>query len=167
MLISMRLVSPRTARDGCSAGNLAIKLLRTFTMQVEALHRYRGKGQQKVTVEHVHVNAGGQAIVGTVHPPDVKKKWNERDAPREITQGQDCGARTRSGNPCRSPAVRGKRRCRMHGGAAGSGAPMRNKNALRHGHYSAEAIAQRRELAELIRQSRATLAEGEAEIAIQ
>jgi glucans biosynthesis protein len=70
-----------------------------------------------------------------------------------------CGARTRSGNPCRSPAVRGKRRCRMHGGAAGSGAPMGNKNALRHGHYSAEAIAQRRELAELIRQSRATLAE--------
>ena len=38
-----------------------------------------------------------------------------------------------SGNPCRSPAVRGKRRCRMHGGAAGSGAPMGNKNALRHG----------------------------------
>ena len=50
-------------------------------MQVEALHRYRGKGQQKVTVEHVHVNAGGQAIVGTVHPPDVKKKWKEPDAP--------------------------------------------------------------------------------------
>ena len=47
----------------------------------------------------------------------------------------------------------------MHGGAAGSGAPMGNKNALRHGHYSAEVIAQRRELAELIRQSRATLAE--------
>jgi hypothetical protein len=38
-------------------------------------------------------------------------------------------------------------------------APMGNKNALRHGHYSAEVIAQRRELAELIRQSRATLAE--------
>jgi hypothetical protein len=32
-----------------SNGNLAIKLLRTFTMQVEALQRYRGKGQQKVT----------------------------------------------------------------------------------------------------------------------
>jgi hypothetical protein len=45
---------------------LAIKLLRTFTMQLEALQRYRGKGQQKVTVEHVNVNAGGQAIVGTV-----------------------------------------------------------------------------------------------------
>jgi hypothetical protein len=33
-----------------------------------------------------------------------------------------CGAKTRSGKPCRSPAVAGKRRCRMHGGAPGSGA---------------------------------------------
>lgn len=44
----------------------ATKLLRTFTAQIETLNRYRGKGQQKVVVEHVHVNAGGQAIVGTV-----------------------------------------------------------------------------------------------------
>src|SRR5439155_9936835 len=29
-------------------------------------------------------------------------------------QAPRCGARTRSGNPCRSRAVRGKRRCRMH-----------------------------------------------------
>jgi hypothetical protein len=43
-----------------------VKLLRTYTMQVEALQRYRGKGQQKVTVEHVHVHSGGQAIVGAV-----------------------------------------------------------------------------------------------------
>ena len=84
-----RLKGSDTVPQQDSNGNLAIKLLRTFTMQVEALHRYRGKGQQKVTVEHVHVNAGGQAIVGTVHPPDVKKKWKEPDAPREITQGQD------------------------------------------------------------------------------
>jgi hypothetical protein len=47
----------------------------------------------------------------------------------------------------------------MHGGAAGCGARIGNTNALRHGQYSAEAIARRRGLAELIRQSRATLAE--------
>jgi len=47
----------------------------------------------------------------------------------------------------------------MHGGAAGSGAPIGNKNALRHGHYTAEAIAERRGLAALIRLSRATLAD--------
>jgi hypothetical protein len=42
------------------------KLARTFTTQMEALNRYRGKGQQKMTVEHVHVHEGGQAIVGNV-----------------------------------------------------------------------------------------------------
>jgi hypothetical protein len=47
-------------------GHLANKLLRTYVAQVEALQRYRGKGQQKVTVEHVHVHRGGQAIVGHV-----------------------------------------------------------------------------------------------------
>jgi hypothetical protein len=57
-----------------SNGNLAVKLLRTFTMQIEALQRYRGKGQQKVTVEHVHINAGGQAIVGTVHPTSASRE---------------------------------------------------------------------------------------------
>ena len=44
------------------------KLSRTYTAQVEALARYRGKGQQKMIVEHVHVHAGGQAIVGNVAP---------------------------------------------------------------------------------------------------
>jgi glucans biosynthesis protein len=47
----------------------------------------------------------------------------------------------------------------MHGGAAGSGAPIGNKDALRHGRYTADAIARRRELSELIRMSRAILAE--------
>ena len=44
----------------------AAKFTRTFTAQMEALNRYRGKGQQKMTVEHVHVHQGGQAIVGPV-----------------------------------------------------------------------------------------------------
>ena len=44
----------------------ANKLSRTYAALVEALNRHRGKGQQKVTVEHVHVHAGGQAIVGAV-----------------------------------------------------------------------------------------------------
>jgi hypothetical protein len=36
---------------------------------LDALNRHRGKGQQKVTVEHVHVHSGGQAVVGTVESP--------------------------------------------------------------------------------------------------
>jgi hypothetical protein len=38
------------------------------------------------------------------------------------------GARTRSGSACRSPAVRGRGRCRMHGGAKGSGGPLGERN---------------------------------------
>jgi hypothetical protein len=65
----------------------------------------------------------------------------------------------RSGKPCRSPAVDGKKRCRRHGGAPGSGAPRGSKNAVKHGLYTREAIAQRRQLAELIRQSRELVSE--------
>ena len=42
------------------------KLARTFAMQVEPLKRYRTGGEQKVTVQHVSVGDGGQAIVGNV-----------------------------------------------------------------------------------------------------
>jgi hypothetical protein len=47
-----------------------------------------------------------------------------------------CGAKTRSGEECRSPAVSGKKRCRMHGGAQGSGAPVGNQNALKSGQFT-------------------------------
>jgi len=43
------------------------RLSRTYTAQVDALKRYRSGGQQRMTVEHVHVHEGGQAIVGTVN----------------------------------------------------------------------------------------------------
>ena len=44
----------------------ANKLSRTWATLLESLNRHRGKGQQKVTVEHVHVHAGGQAMVGSI-----------------------------------------------------------------------------------------------------
>jgi hypothetical protein len=46
--------------------NYSSKLMRTFTNQIATLDKHRGKGQQKMTVEHVHVNEGGQAIIGNV-----------------------------------------------------------------------------------------------------
>jgi len=49
--------------------NYANKLSRTWTTLLSALNKHRGKGQQKVTVEHVHVHAGGQAVVGNVERP--------------------------------------------------------------------------------------------------
>ncbi len=46
--------------------NCAAKMARMFLDQMEQLRRYRGGHQQKMTIEHVHVNEGGQAIVGNV-----------------------------------------------------------------------------------------------------
>jgi len=65
----------------------------------------------------------------------------------------NCRARTRAGTPCQSPAMRNGR-CRMHGGKA-PGAPKGNKNAVRHGRYSADAIEHRREIAALLRAMKA------------
>jgi len=70
--------------------------------------------------------------------------WSFMNAPR-------CGAKTRKGTPCKSPAMKNGR-CRMHGGAS-TGAPKGNKNAFKHGRYSAEAVAERRAVRELVRAS--------------
>jgi uncharacterized protein YjcR len=65
-----------------------------------------------------------------------------------------CGAKTRSGGACRSPAVHGKKRCRMHGGARGSGAPRANRNARKHGLFTRDAIAERRQVQALLSDAR-------------
>ena len=97
-----RFKGAETIHQQDSNGNLAVKLLRIFTLQIEALQRYRGKGQQKVTVEHVHVNTGGQAIVGVVHAPTVNAgKSDQTDAMREIADAPDTPLRC--SNPERRP----------------------------------------------------------------
>lgn len=68
-----------------------------------------------------------------------------------------CGAKTRAGGSCRAPAMRGKRRCRMHGGAPGSGAPRGNRNARRHGVFTGEAIAERERIGDLLGEARKLL----------
>ena len=46
--------------------NAITKLSNIFIQQVNLMHKLQGKGQQKVTVEHVHINDGGKAIIGNV-----------------------------------------------------------------------------------------------------
>ena len=77
--------------------NQANKLCRSFAALFEALDRHRGKGQQRITVEHVNVHAGGQAIVGAVTPgvPSHQKMQEQSNATREITH--------EPGVPMRSP----------------------------------------------------------------
>jgi hypothetical protein len=60
------MITGQTFEGTESNVNHATKMTRTYAAQMEALKRYRTGGQQKVTVEHVHVNEGGQAIVGVI-----------------------------------------------------------------------------------------------------
>src|SRR5258708_28879875 len=72
-----------------------------------------------------------------------------------------CKARTRRGTECQQAAVRGKARCRMHGGAKGSGAPKGERNgAWRGGGSTNEAKGLRREVAALLRGARAVIRRG-------
>jgi hypothetical protein len=73
----------------------------------------------------------------------------------DMHQAPRCLARTRRGNPCQSPAMKNGR-CRMHGGPS-PGAQKGNQNAVKHGRYTADAIARRREIASLIRAARQLL----------
>jgi hypothetical protein len=53
----------------------ATRLMRLFIEQLEAMAKLKGKaGQQKVTVEYVHVHSGGQAIVGSVETTSRKRR---------------------------------------------------------------------------------------------
>jgi hypothetical protein len=66
-----------------------------------------------------------------------------------VAQAARCGAKTRSGAPCKSAPVTGRRRCQMHGGANGSGAPKRERNGnYKHGRYTKEVTSTRRWLRE-------------------
>jgi glucans biosynthesis protein len=72
-----------------------------------------------------------------------------------MLESRECGAKTRKGAPCRSPGMPNGR-CRMHGGKS-PGAPKGNKNAWKHGYYSAESIAMRRALRALLISARETI----------
>jgi hypothetical protein len=60
--------------------------------------------------------------------------------------GLRCGAHARTtGQPCKAPAVTGKQRCRMHGGAKGSGGPRGEANGnYRAGQFTKEMLAGRK-----------------------
>jgi hypothetical protein len=58
---------PRKGRSGEPVSEAKFPANReknTYATLLEGLNRHRGKGQQKVTVEHVHVHSGGRAVVG-------------------------------------------------------------------------------------------------------
>jgi hypothetical protein len=76
--------------------------------------------------------------------------------PPQLRSAARCGAKTRSGKPCQAPVVAGRTRCRMHGGAKGSGGPrgMRNGN-YKHGRHTAESRARAKWLRDTTREIQA------------
>ena len=110
--------------------NQANKLARTYATLIEALNRHRGKGQQKVTVEHVHVHAGGQAVVGMVEAPGGGDASEIRGttpceancpctAARDAEPGQGAGARA------------GRQRCRTAVAECMAGCPQAPQRVTR------------------------------------
>src|SRR4051812_27714900 len=70
--------------------NAAGKLSRTYATLLEALDRHRGKGQpQVVRVERVTVEAGGQAIVGTVTQGGSGAHNESEDQPRALAHAPE------------------------------------------------------------------------------
>jgi hypothetical protein len=66
--------------------NSAERAFRTFATQMSALKAYRSKGEQKMTVQHVHVAEGGQAIVGNVNatPEGVGARKKVEEQPHAL-----------------------------------------------------------------------------------
>jgi hypothetical protein len=79
----------------------ASKLSRTYATLLEALNRHRGKGAQKVTVEHVHVHKGGQAIVGNVESPGGGFSSKSEEQPHALAHAP--GTPMPSADPPREP----------------------------------------------------------------
>ena len=61
-----------TERRIAAFGSAAARLMRTFAMQVEVQRRLRHGGHQYMRIEHVHVNDGGQAVIGNVKRADTQ-----------------------------------------------------------------------------------------------
>ena len=101
MTFARRLGNVETLEQQDSAERAFNKLARTFAMQLEALKRYRSGGEQKVTVQHVTVSDGGQAIVGHVtqsaRPSQPAPAVARPHAVRASADAADPRGRTRAG----------------------------------------------------------------------
>jgi hypothetical protein len=111
MTFARRLAQVEDIPRQDSAERAFNKLTRTFATQMEALKRYRTGGEQKVTVQHVSVSEGGQAIVGNV-----------TQAPREAARDKAASSPPALPNAQQSPMpVLGER--------AASPVPLKRKSA--------------------------------------
>jgi hypothetical protein len=92
--------------------------------------------------------------------PHAKRRgWlKNNNPPGDLRNAQRCGAKTRQGTPCKGPAMKNGR-CRMHGGKSTGprtpeGLEKCRKANWKHGEFSRESIAMRRNINSLLRESR-------------
>jgi hypothetical protein len=111
MTFARRLAQVEEIPQQDSAERAFNKLTRTFATQMEALKRYRTGGEQKVTVQHVSVSEGGQAIVGNV-----------TQAPRETARDKAASSPPALPNVQQSPMP-------ILGERASSPVPLKRKSA--------------------------------------
>jgi len=148
---------------------VAGKLARTYAMQTDNLNRMRGKGRstrQKIIVthdkhihqhHHQHIHMEGAADFGrqACEPSTASGGQNNRSPPRKHAGSAALPGSDASGSSCQCPATKGRNRCRLHGGAAGSGAPRGEANgSYAHGGWTSEAVEFRRTAANLMRDLR-------------
>ena len=117
----------------------------------------RGVGEIIKTMNEPHANRKKKPI--------LLKNGNPQGNPMNALR---CGAKTRKQTPCRAPAM-ANGRCRMHGGKSTGprtpkGLERSRKANFKHGHYSAESIAVRRYMSQLLRESRKTIGQVEKNV---
>jgi hypothetical protein len=146
----------QTSEGRSEALTQANKLSRTYTSLLESLNRHRGKGQQKMTVEHVRVYEGGQAIVGQIGGEagggvQVKSRVQPHASIPFSAQPE-----MRSKDPQRQlvPAGGHAKRALPNARRTVTRRTKGNKNRRVHGRYSAESIERRRAISALLRSAR-------------
>ena len=92
-------------------------------------------------------------------PSHAKRRgWLKNDnPPGDFSKAPRCDAKTRNGTPCQAPAMTNGR-CRMHGGT-NPGGPFGNRHALKHGLRTKKAIAERKMISRLLRESNSLIEE--------
>jgi hypothetical protein len=99
----------------------------------------------------------GSPLIRQAGPRDPMNARRQNQQPVQFHKARQCGSRTKSGKPCRSPATK-KGRCRLHGGAKGSGGPPGERNGqYRHGERTKAAIAEQKKFSALLKTLRAGL----------
>ncbi|QNP43752.1 hypothetical protein H9L15_03575 [Sphingomonas daechungensis] len=105
---------------------IAGKLGRTYAMQLETMAKLRGKvTRQRITVrkysqhEHKHIHLHqGRLKMGTNPMDQESAKRLKQERLGNLRRAPRCLAQTQRGTPCQSPAIKGRKRCRLHGAQA-------------------------------------------------